>query len=223
MQLFLLLFFTLSLYASEGEEIYKNACVSCHAIDGKSSNNLAFLVKPRKLSLTILRNQQSFAITKEGAHFWGAHSDIMPSFKYLLTDKQIHSVTDYISKTFNPNIEKKIAKLMQSSQQLTLLQRENRLQLGEKIFKKTCALCHGIKGDAKSEYVSASKENKTFIYPYNLTRTLLDEEQIFLYAKYGGLYWGTQKDNMQSWSSRYNDVALKSVAYYIQQKIKKLD
>jgi len=222
-RLLLPLFFLSSLSASEGEEIYKKACLSCHSQNGSTEKSIELLVKPRKLTKTILNYDQSYLIIREGAHHWGAHSNIMSSFKYLLTDKQIHSVTDYITKKFNTKREERVNKLLAASKKLSDEEMDNRLALGEKVFKKTCSLCHGINGDAKSDYVEKSKEDREFIYPYNLTRTLLDEDQIFLYAKYGGHFWGTYKKDMPSWKKRYNDVALKSVAHYIQTKIKKLD
>jgi len=38
---------------------------------------------------------------------------------------------------------------------------------------------------------------------------------MFLYAKYGGHYWGTDKNDMPSWSRKYDDFTLKSVVKYI--------
>jgi len=211
---YLLIFWMSSilLLSSEAEELYKKACISCHSDTGET-----------KLDRTILNQKQSFAIIKEGAHFWGAHSDIMPAFKYLLSDKQIYSLAHYVSQTFNKNIEIKTRDLLSQSTPLSTQELQNRMLVGEKIFKKSCALCHGIKGDAVSEYTKNSQGRHAFIYPYNLTRTLLREDQIFLFAKYGGKFWGTDKADMPAWGKRYNDIELKSVAHYIQNRIKKLD
>ena len=81
-------------------------------------------------------------------------------------------------------------------------------------------MCHGITGDGKSDFVEQSKGNKNFIYPYNLQKIILNQDQIFLYAKFGGKYWGTDKDDMPSWKSKYDDTTLKSVAKYINEFIK---
>ena len=97
------------------------------------------------------------------------------------------------------------------------------LKIGEKIYKKKCSLCHGKQGEGDGTFVKASKKNKDMIYPYNLQRTLLSEEQIFLYAKYGGKFWGTYKNDMPSWKKKYSDVELKSVAKYVSKKIVMID
>ena len=205
----------------EGEAIYNNTCISCHGKNGETNPLMRLVIKPRKLDSTILTQEQSFQIIKEGAHYWGAHSDIMPAFKYVYKDKQIMSVAYYITKKFNANGKKKVRKLLQEAES-TPMSEAKMLQTGAKIFKRNCSLCHGVTGNGESIYVEQSKENNTFIYPYNLRRTLLNEEQIFLYAKFGGHFWGTDKTDMPSWKKKYNDMKLKSVAKYISQKIKEI-
>ena len=213
--------FSLLLLSNEGERIYKETCVSCHGVDGETNPDMKLIVKPRKLSKTILSAEKSFYIIKEGAHAWGAHSDIMPAFKYVYSDKQIKSVAEYIAKIFNPERDTKVQKLLDESEKISKEQEVKMLKTGAKIFKRNCSLCHGITGNGKSVYVEQSKSNNTFIYPYNLQKTLLNEDEIFLYAKFGGHYWGTDKNDMPSWKKKYNDIKLKSVAKYVQEKIKK--
>ncbi len=111
---------------------------------------------------------------------------------------------------------------MTESVTLSKEQKAERLKVGSKIFHRKCAMCHGDSGNGQSEYVEQSKEDEGFIYPYNLQNILLDEEQIFLFTKFGGHFWGTAKNDMPSWKKRYNDVKLKSIAHYIMQKIKKI-
>jgi len=205
----------------EGKEIYESTCISCHGANGETNADMLLIVKPRKLQKTILSRQQSFQIIKEGARYWGAHSDLMPAFKYVYDDKQIKSVAAYMQHAFNDLREARIQKLLAQAQRVDIPE-EKMLQKGKKIFQRTCSLCHGIKGDAKSAYVEESKKSKNFIYPYNLRRTLLSEDQIFLYAKYGGHFWGTDKSDMPSWKKKYNDEELKSVAKYVHQEIKQL-
>ena len=217
-----------SMYAQElkdpsfenGKVIYEKTCVSCHGKNGSTNPYMQLVVKPRKLSKTILTEEQSFQITKEGAHFWGAHSDIMPTFKYVFTDAEIKDVAHYITKAFNKNRDKRVQKLLDKSDSISEADQAKMLKTGKKIFNRNCSMCHGITGNGQSDYVEQSKAQKNFIYPYNLRKTLLDEDQIFLYAKYGGKYWGTMKDDMPSWKRKYNDFKLKSVAKYIHEKIK---
>jgi len=205
----------------EGEKIYQETCLSCHGVDGQTNKEMLLVVKPRKLNKTILTKEESFKIIKEGAHYWGSRSDIMPAFKYVYSDKRIKAVATYISEKFNPDRDKRVNKVLEESEKLSTAQKAKMLKTGKKIFKRNCSLCHGTTGDGKSAYVEQSKANDQFIYPYNLQKTLLSEDEIFLYAKFGGHYWGTDKDIMPSWKKKYNDIKLKSVARYIQEKIKK--
>jgi len=107
----------------------------------------------------------------------------MPAFKYVYTDKQINAVTTYISETFNPNRDKRIKKLLRNSKHIKSTNQSKILKTGEKIFKRNCSMCHGINGNGQSDYIEKSKKSAVFIYPYNLTRTLLNEDEIFLYIK----------------------------------------
>ncbi len=205
-----------------GKDIYEATCISCHGKNGETNAEMHLVVKPRKLNKTILTHDESFKIIKEGAHYFGAHSDIMPAFKYVYSDSELNNVALYINETFNSKRDEKVSKLIAESDTILKKDESKMLKVGEKIFKRNCSLCHGINGDAKSDYVEQSKKSQNFIYPYNLTRTLLNENQIFLYAKFGGKFWGTDKNDMPSWKKKYNDFKLKSVAKYVNEKIKKI-
>lgn len=205
----------------DGKQIFEQTCISCHGKNGETDESMQLVVKPRKLKETILTEKQSYQIIKEGAHFWGAHSGIMPSFKSIYSDDTLKSVAFYISKAFNATRDEKIKRLLQESQ-TEAMDEAKMLKIGQKIFKRNCSLCHGLTGNGKSDYVEASKKNEQFIYPYNLRRTLLSEDQIFLYAKYGGYFWGTAKTDMPAWKKKYNDEELKSVARYVYLKIKQV-
>ena len=199
----------------EGKAIYEQTCISCHGDNGETNPEIKLVVTPRKLNKTILSKKESFLIIKESAHYLGAHSDIMPAFKYVYTDREIDAVTTYISETFNPNRDKRIKKLLRNSKHINTTNQTKMLKTGEEIFKRSCTKCHSISGNSQSEYVKKSKKSKVFIYPYNLTKTLLEKDEIFLYTKYGGQYWGAAKNDMPSWQHKYNDFELKSVAKYI--------
>lgn len=210
-------------YAYEdGKKIYNKTCVSCHGEKGETNPMMQLVVKPRQLNKTILTPEQSFLIIKEGARHWGAHSDIMPTFKYVYEDYEIADVNHYISKAFNQGRDERVKKLLDASEAISDNQKSKMFKMGKKIFIRNCSMCHGLTGDGESEYVEQSKDNDTFIYPYNLQRTLLNEDQIFLYAKFGGKFWGTHEDHMPSWKRKYNDFQLKSVAKYVNENIKKI-
>jgi len=204
-----------------GKKIYQETCISCHGVVGKTNPEMKLIVQPRELKKSILTEKQMFQVIKYGAHKWGAHADIMPTFKYVYDDKQIKSVAHYVSKTFNFNRDKRVKKLLADSMKLSSDAQKRMLTTGKKIFQRKCGKCHGSTGSGESEYVEQSKSSENFIYPYNLQKILLTEEQIFLYAKFGGHFWGTAKNDMPSWKKKYNDVKLKSVAKYVHEKIKK--
>ncbi len=204
-----------------GEKIYNETCVSCHGENGETNPAMKLVVKPRQLKKTILTQEQSFKVIKEGAHHWGAHSDLMPAFKYIYSDAEIHDVAYFISKKFNPLVDSRVKKLLDESDVVSKKNEAKMLKTGKKIFNRNCSLCHGLTGNGKSAYVEQSKSSNNFIYPYDLRSTLLTEDQVFLYAKFGGHYWGTDKADMPSWKKKYNDTKLKSVAKYIEEKIKK--
>ena len=89
---------------NKGKAIYQETCISCHGVDGETNPAMQLVVKPRKLSQTILTQEQSRKIISEGAHFWGARADIMPAWKYVYSPDQIEAVSIYISEAFNPNL-----------------------------------------------------------------------------------------------------------------------
>ena len=201
-----------------GEEVYEDTCVSCHGEDGKANLDVKLVVKPRSLRASILTEQQSYQVIKHGAHYWGANSDIMPAFGTVYDEEKLHAVAYYIKKEFNPNVQEKIEKLYKQSDLISQEKRSKMMKRGEKIYKRNCTWCHGL--DAKGDGEATRNPEKS-IYPYDLGKTLLTDKQMFLYAKYGGKFWGTDKDDMPSWKRKYNDFTLKSVVFYIEETFRK--
>ena len=201
-----------------GEDIYLETCASCHGLDGKADNDLKFIVKPRDLSKTILNEKQTYLITKDGARYWGAKADIMPAFKHVYNDEQLRSVAYYISKKFNPHLQNRLNEVQKFTEPTPKEKESKMLKRGKKIFKRNCSWCHGTEGYGDG---LATKNPVDSIFPYDLTKTLLTDEQMFLYVKYGGQYWGTHKDDMPSWKIKYDDFTLKSVVKYIEEVLRK--
>lgn len=195
-----------------GEKLYNESCISCHGKDGTSNTKLRFIVSPRNLNKTILDEEQSYKIIKKGARYWGASADMMPSFESVYNEEQLRSIAYYISKEFNPNIEKKIDMLYAKSDVVPESKKPKMLKRGKKIYTRNCSWCHGL--DAKGDG-EASKNPELSIFPYNLTKTLLSDKQMFLYVKDGGMFWGTHKDDMPSWSRKYDDYTIKSIVKYL--------
>lgn len=204
----------------DGKKIYLKTCISCHSPDGTASSGLKFVVSPRNLHETILTEEQSYNIIKDGAHFWGSASDIMPSFKSLLDEEELRNVAHYVSQEFNPEIKSKIDKLYEKSEKITEDKISKMPKIGKKIYNRNCSWCHGITGKGDGE---ASRNPELSIFPYDLTKALLDEKQMFLYVKYGGQHWGTYKDDMPSWSKKYDDFTIKSVVGYIFDELRQSD
>ncbi|MEA2017349.1 MAG: c-type cytochrome [Campylobacterota bacterium] len=203
-----------------GKKLYQDTCISCHGVDGKAKTDMQLIIKPRDLSLTLLTEEQTYQIIKHGAHYWGAKSDIMPAFKYVFNEEQLRSITHYITKTFNPNLKERIEKLCSQCEKEPINQDKKMKKWGKKIFKRNCSFCHGIEGRGDGVATTSPVDS---IFPYDLTKTLLTKKQIFLYVKYGGKHFGTDKDDMPAWSKKYNDFRLHSIAKYIDEIIIKKD
>lgn len=200
----------------KGEKIYNQTCLSCHGADGSGNHLVSFIVNPRSLTKTILTEEQSYKIVKYGAHVMGAAADIMPSFKSVLQESELRAVTYYMYEKFNPQAEKRIHELYTQSDVIPVNKQATMLHQGKKIYNRNCSGCHGLNGKGNGE---ATKTPKVSIYPYNLTKSLLDEKQMFLYVKYGGKYWGTNKNDMPSWSKKYDDYTLKSIVKYVKTQL----
>ena len=225
---YFLLFFLLSPFLSadknlddmyaKGEEIYENTCISCHGEDGSAKMDVKLVVKPRSLKTSILTEEQSYQIIKHGAHYWGASSDIMPAFGTVYDEYELKSVAFYIKKEFNPNIQMRIEKLYKESGSIPKEKLSKMMKRGAKVYKRNCSWCHGLDAQGDGE---ATRNPEKSIYPYDLGKTLLTDKQMFLYAKFGGKFWGTDKDDMPSWKRKYNDFTLKSVVFYIEETFRK--
>lgn len=202
---------------SEGKRIYNQTCVSCHGRDGTARTSLNLVVRPRDLTKTILSEDQIYKTIRDGARVWGSKSDIMPSFKSVYSDEELRNTALFIFDTFTKKQFNNSTKLLAEAES----KKELSLKRGKKIYKRNCSLCHGLNGDGNSEYVEKSKGNKNLIYPYNLQKVQLNEDQIFLYAKFGGKFWGTYKKDMPAWGKKYDDHTLRSVSKYIVEELKK--
>ncbi len=200
-----------------GEKIYKETCVSCHGVDGKANTDIKLIVKPRDLTLTLLNEEQTYHIAKDGAHYWGARADIMPAFKYVYNEEQLQSIAYYIHNNFNKDLDKRIDKICEESEKEPVAKDKKMAKWGKKIYKRNCQFCHGASGKGDG---SATVSPIDSIFPYDLTKTLLTKKQIFLYVKYGGKHFGTDKNDMPSWKKKYNDFRLHSISKYVDEVIR---
>ena len=155
-----------------GKKLFNETCISCHGADGNVNDKMNLIVMPRKLTKTILTYEQTYKIIKDGSHAWGAHSDIMPAFKYVYNEEQIVSIAYYVSKTFNPNIKEKIETLYAKSDPIPQNKKAKMLKRGKKIYRRNCSWCHGTSGHGDGE---ATKNPVDSIFPYDFTKTLLNK------------------------------------------------
>lgn len=200
----------------EGETLYKKTCSSCHGENGWYKE-MKFLVDPRELRKSILTEEQMFKVIRDGAQAWGAKSDIMPSFKTVFSDEKIKSIAYFVSKKINSDIDKKLNDLYSKSEKVAENKKAKMLKRGKKIYNRNCSWCHGKTGAGDGLATTSPVDS---IFPYDLTKTPLDSKQLFLYTKFGGKYWGANKDDMPGWEKKYNDYTLKSVAKYIDEVLK---
>ncbi len=215
------LFMASIVYASEinsalmkqGEDIYKQTCIGCHGADGTGVDQGGFNVQPRNLSKTILNEEQIFHIAKKGAFYWGAVVTGMPAWEYVYDDASLRAVAHYIYQKFGKKSSDYAATFQYDSSSLS----DKILKRGKKIYGRTCAYCHGKQGHGQGV---ATYNPEQSIFPYDLTKILLDEKQIFLFAKHGGEHWGSQADDMPAWGVKYDDETLMGIAKYIETKLK---
>jgi mono/diheme cytochrome c family protein len=203
-----------------GKILYEETCISCHGVDGKAKTSMKLVVKPRDLTKTLLNEQQTYLIAKDGARHWGAKADIMPGFKYVYNEEQLRALSYYITKQFNPNLKKRMATICTKCEKEPMGQDKKMAKWGKKIFQRNCKFCHGEAGHGDGVATSNPVDS---IFPYDLTKTLLTKKQIFLYVKYGGHYFGANKKDMPSWKKKYNDFKLHSISKYIDEVIRKKD
>ena len=201
---------------NEGKKLYTQTCVSCHGVDGTANTDMQLVVKPRNLTKSILNKDQLYSIIKDGSHAWGSKSDIMGSFGFVYNKEDIENIALYVYEKFSKEQHQNFNNLLNNTNKNDKVS----LKRGKKIFNRNCSMCHGITGNGESDYVEQSKGAENFIYPYDLQKIILNENQIFLYSKHGGKYWGTDKNDMPSWKTKYDDATLKSVAKYINEQIK---
>jgi cbb3-type cytochrome c oxidase subunit III len=205
------------LLANSGKELFNTKCTACHGQNGQGKE-VGFHVNPRNLTKSILTESQIVKVIKHGAVARGALTDEMRSFSSELSDDEINKIAKYVFNTFVKDSHDKKIDALFKSEYTPIDKKEKMLKVGKKIFKRNCSFCHGVKG--LGDGLATTNPEKS-IFPYNLSKTILDEDQIFLFTKFGGKHWGTARGDMPSWSKKYNDYKLKSVAKYIEQEIKK--
>jgi len=202
---------------ARGEKLFSENCASCH-VGRMDVNSTSFAVNPRNLELSLLSPEQMYHIINNGTAFYGSKTDYMIGYENIYTSDEIKDIVAYIHTNLNVNY-KEAKKLYQESEKLSKdKSKEDVLEEGRKVYLKRCIHCHGPSGKADGVAVKASNGN---LFPYDLTKTLLTDEQMFLFTKYGSKHWGASRDDMPAWGSVYSDEAIHSVVEYIKVMVEK--
>ncbi len=197
-----------------GKQLFERTCSGCHGKNGTGVMQGGFNVQPRNLTRSILNEEQIFLVAKKGAFHWGAVTTGMPAWEGVYDDASLRATAHYIYHTFAKESSQKAQKYPYDSSKLG----PKALKRGKKIYFRNCAYCHGKEG--KGNGVATYNPEKS-IFPYDLTKLLLNEKQIFLFAKYGGRHWGSQRDDMPGWGVKYDDETLMGVARYVEEHLKR--
>ena len=211
-----LLVLIITVYAhgyEEGKAIYEQSCKICHgAMDGTVVQK-RFLVQPRQLNATILNRSQIAQVIAEGSHYWGAYQGVMPEFKRFYDAEAIEAVAAYVD---SQNV-RGVSRGSHLLKNAYFTADEKNLN-GAVLYDTHCARCHGQAGDGKGE---ATYNPPLTLFPHALRSVILNVDQIFLYAKYGGLFWGMADNAMPHWSEVLHDNEIMAIAKYIKNVLQK--
>lgn len=200
-----------------GERLFNDNCASCH-VGRMDVSSTSFAVNPRNLELSLLSQEQMYNIVKKGTAYYGSKTDYMIGYENIYTDDEIKDIVAYIHKSLNVNYKEAKKLYEQAAKMPKDKSKEEILEDGRKVYLKRCIHCHGASGKADGVAVKASNGN---LFPYDLTKTLLTDEQKFLFTKYGSKHFGASRDDMPAWGGVYSDEAIHSVVEYIKVMVEK--
>lgn len=194
-----------------GERLFADNCASCH-VGRMEAFSDSFRVNPRDLTLSLLDQEQMIATVKKGTQFYGSATDYMIGYEGIYSDDEIRDIIAYVHKELNTG-NKKANRLYAEALPISSEKTEEEVfEEGRKVYLRRCIHCHGPHGKGDGIAVKASMGN---LFPYDLTKTLLTDEQKFLFIKYGSKEWGTERDDMPAWGRVYDDHSIHSVVNYI--------
>lgn len=210
--LLFLLFFNF-LYAEDtkkGELLFKENCINCHTNSYKPFDN----IYPRNLEKSLLNDEQLFNIIKYGTSKYGSQNEYMIGYSLIYNDEEIKSIVKYL-RSLNKGV-KEGETILNNIEKLTINEDnyQNNFENGRKIYLKRCIHCHGAFGEGDG---TAVKSSKGFIQPYNLKKSLLTTEQMFLFTKKGAAHFGALREEMPAWETTYNDIELQQVIFYLKE------
>jgi cbb3-type cytochrome c oxidase subunit III len=160
-----------SAYA-RGKTLYETHCAVCHGVDGRADTPLGRLLNPRPrnfadpVEMARLTMDRIYEAIKEGRP-----GTAMAAWGQVLTETQIGDVIDYIHTLASPSGRPL------SGEQLSL-------EVGRRLYKQDCAVCHGPDGRADTEAAKVLHPSPSkFADPIEMAR--LDDGRMYSAIKLG--------------------------------------
>lgn len=202
----------------EGRDIFQKTCSVCHGDDGSAGTWVAESLNPRPRDFTKPKVKEF--LTRERM-FHSIHNGrpntAMQPFRHQLSEKQIHSVIDYIrAKLMKIDVFKELLKDSPSAAKAAgkfMVSTKG----GEELYRTTCSVCHGDKGNADT-WVSHSLNPK----PKNFTDPevikVLDRKRMIMSVTNG--LPGTA---MQPFGHQLSDIQIASIVDFVRANLMKVD
>lgn len=95
----------LSAYGQEAKQLFQQTCAMCHGTSGKGDGPTSQSLQPKPADLTVVVKDKSdvylVKLITEGGPSVGK-SPLMPSYKGILSEKQVQSVIQYVKRLAAP-------------------------------------------------------------------------------------------------------------------------
>ena len=136
MVILLLLSYSTSAVASDGESIYVEHCLGCHGENGDGESRNQVLNPPARDFTTI---QSAFELDRTRIYLStikGVENTSMKAWESSLSQQQIHAVADYVFDNFILKAKDQLPDELRTA-----------LDIGETLYMDNCSVCHGDFGE----------------------------------------------------------------------------
>lgn len=179
-----------------GEALYQRHCAACHGVDGGADTPAGRLLEPRPRDFSdpvdmarVTYDRMYHAIKN------GRPGTAMAPWGKVLTEIEIGDLIDYI--------------LVLNRSAPTLSSEQLSLEVGRRLYEQSCAVCHGVKGEADTEAARVlHPAPRKFADPVEMAR--VDDGRMYLAIKVGRRGTG-----MASWEHILSPAEIIDVMRYI--------
>jgi len=181
---------------ASGKDIYQRDCALCHGADGLADTPVGLLLKPRPrrfadpVEMARLTDDQIYHAIKDGKP-----GTAMASWGKVLSEPEIGNVMDYIhqfTKQGKPMDEEQLS-----------------LAVGQRIYQKECAFCHGPTGHADTDAARVLKPPpRNLADPIEMAR--VDDGRM-----YAAIKLGVPGTAMASWANLMSPAEIIDVMRYV--------